>query len=213
MRISLVPRAISPNVYAGPQTQFPVYEPTPEELAARITADTPLFAHYDADRENRTRGAGFYGFSQDEEERRREQEEIKNMREETEETRQKVQVVKGKTKRELDLEERKRKIEDKRREIEERKKRKAGGAGDDDVKGKGKARESVDLPTDEGARAEQINGVRPAKVARLENAEAFGVEAQARQEPKPDPAEDPPVDEAEIFLNRLREGLERRPRS
>lgn len=47
----------------------------------------PLDKHYDASNENRAKGAGFYAFSQDEEERRKQMEELLNTRKETMEVR------------------------------------------------------------------------------------------------------------------------------
>lgn len=47
----------------------------------------PLDKHYDGSNENRAKGAGFYAFSQDEEERRKQMEELLNTRKETMEVR------------------------------------------------------------------------------------------------------------------------------
>lgn len=119
--------ARSSNVYYGDQTSFPVYEPDPAILAQRAAtlaaaAAAPLVDHYSATGENRTRGAGFYAFSADEQERRREMDELERARFETERKRREREVegdrVKGERERERD--ERKRRIEDKRREVEER---------------------------------------------------------------------------------------------
>ncbi|GAA5922984.1 hypothetical protein JCM3775_006209 [Rhodotorula graminis] len=115
------------NVYYGDQTSFPVYEPDPAILAQRAAtlaaaAAAPLVDHYSATGENRTRGAGFYAFSTDEQERRREMDELERARAETERKRREREVEGDRVKRERERErdERKRRIEDKRREVEER---------------------------------------------------------------------------------------------
>ncbi|GJN90053.1 hypothetical protein Rhopal_003051-T1 [Rhodotorula paludigena] len=118
------------NVYYGDQTSFPVFQPDPEVLARRAAtlaaaAAAPLVSHYDSTQENRTRGAGFYQFSADEEERRKQMEALKGEREETE-RRRRERDEKGdevRREREREKDERKRRIEEKRREVEERRKK------------------------------------------------------------------------------------------
>ncbi|GAA5860860.1 hypothetical protein JCM3774_003167 [Rhodotorula dairenensis] len=126
------------NVYYGDQNFFPVYEPDPEVLARRAAtlaaaAAAPLVSHYDATRENRTKGAGFYQFSGNEDERRAQMDALARERDETERRRKERDEVgdAAKRKRENEVEERKRKIEAKRREVEEKRKRlKGAGSGD-----------------------------------------------------------------------------------
>lgn len=143
MRFSLFSRPFSltrsllysSNIHYGDQTSFPVYAPDPAVLAARAAtlaaaAAAPLVDHYNSTSENRTRGAGFYQFSGNEEERERQMRALKEERGETERRREEREregdeVVKG---RERDKEERKRKIEEKRREVEEKRKKAKGGA-------------------------------------------------------------------------------------
>ncbi|GAA5991027.1 hypothetical protein JCM10908_006508 [Rhodotorula pacifica] len=125
------------NVYYGDQNFFPVYEPDPEVLARRAAtlaaaAAAPLVSHYDASRENRTKGAGFYQFSGNEDERQAQMEALAKEREETERKRREREEVGDavKRRREEEVEDRKRKIEAKRREMEEKRKRlKGAGAG------------------------------------------------------------------------------------
>lgn len=66
---------------------FPVYEPSAERLEAIRKAaeevDAPLASHYDANKEVRAKGAAFYQFSADEEQRQRQLDELKQSREET----------------------------------------------------------------------------------------------------------------------------------
>jgi N-acetylmuramoyl-L-alanine amidase len=124
----------SQNVYYGDQTQFPVYEPDPEVLARRAAtlaaaAAAPLVSHYDSTQENRTRGAGFYQFSGNEEERKAQMEALQRERDETERKRREKEELGDVVKRdrEREKEERKRKIEEKRREMEEKRKKARGG--------------------------------------------------------------------------------------
>jgi len=93
--------------------------------------NNPLNVHYDASKEVRAKGAGFYQFSADEETRLKQMEELKSVREETERKRQElgaedakpgeegmtVEGVKSKAmeKRKRELEERKKLIEAKRK--------------------------------------------------------------------------------------------------
>ena len=125
----------SSNVYYGDQNFFPVYEPDPEVIARRAAtlaaaAAAPLVDHYDATRENRTKGAGFYQFSGNEEERQAQMDALAKEREETERKRKERDEVGDavKRKRESEVEERKRKIEAKRREMEEKRKRLKSGS-------------------------------------------------------------------------------------
>ena len=130
-------QCFSSNVYYGDQNFFPVYEPDPEVIARRAAtlaaaAAAPLVDHYDATRENRTKGAGFYQFSGNEEERQAQIDALAKEREETERKRKERDEVGDavKRKRESEVEERKRKIEAKRREMAEKRKRlKSGSVG------------------------------------------------------------------------------------
>ncbi|KAK3333856.1 hypothetical protein B0T19DRAFT_419310 [Cercophora scortea] len=90
---------------------------TMEELARkRDRSPTPPPAvHYEADREIRTKGVGFYAFSKDEETRKAEMESLEKERERTEALRRE---------REEKISARKREIEQRRREIGERRARK-----------------------------------------------------------------------------------------
>ncbi|KAG8863130.1 hypothetical protein FRB96_009311 [Tulasnella sp. 330] len=122
-----------PNIIYNPEAHFPTYEPSVERLE-KINSDLqeslkdPL-QHYDASKDNRSKGAGFYQFSADEETRRREMEELKAARNETVEERlatgadgadspsqseEKVWSRAGE-KRKRDLEERRKLIEAKRK--------------------------------------------------------------------------------------------------
>lgn len=78
-------------IIRNPVGHFPVYEPSEERLAeiakAQAEQDSPLNLHYDASREVRAKGAGFYQFSTDEDIRRAQMEELRLSREETEKAR------------------------------------------------------------------------------------------------------------------------------
>lgn len=104
-----------------------MYAPDPSLLAARAAKYAaekaePLLAHYDASLENRSKAAGFYAFSNDEEIRKDQMEGLKREREETERKRDKgIEGSSGGvvfTEREKGLIERKRKVEEKRKELE-----------------------------------------------------------------------------------------------
>ena len=75
----------------NPVNHFPVYEPdavrTAEIEKEFAEESNPLNIHYDASKEVRAKGAGFYQFSADEETRRRQMEELQTAREETGKTR------------------------------------------------------------------------------------------------------------------------------
>jgi hypothetical protein len=77
--------------------------------AQRDLSPQPEFAHYDADAEVRNRGTGFYAFSQDEEERKKQMEELKKAREETQRRREKLAAREAE--RQAELEERRRQIQ------------------------------------------------------------------------------------------------------
>ena len=126
----------------NPVNFFPVYEPSTERVAAIQAAaaeeNNPLNQHYDASREVRAKGAGFYQFSDDEEARKKQMEELRQAREETERTRQELGAVDLKAgeaegmqadanthrsraieKRKRELEERRKAVEAKRRKLQE----------------------------------------------------------------------------------------------
>ncbi|KAF8992850.1 hypothetical protein BDQ17DRAFT_1253506 [Cyathus striatus] len=96
-RRSEVPRDLLPRsedehdedediVIRNPVNHFPIYEPSAERVAevAKALAEQENPLHYDASKEVRAKGAGFYQFSADEETRRAQMEELKSSREETE---------------------------------------------------------------------------------------------------------------------------------
>lgn len=107
--------------------QFPVYEPTAEELQARQKAlgiDEPLFQHYDASQEVRTKGASHFQFSKDEAERKAQMDAIRHGRAEAEreivaEDRKKTLADKEKQDRKQLLADKKRKLLEARAKMEE----------------------------------------------------------------------------------------------
>lgn len=118
----------------NPVNFFPVYEPSSDRVAAIQAAaaeeDNPLNIHYDADREVRAKGAGFYQFSADEETRKKQMEELQQARHETEKTRQEsgaVDLKAGEVEGMMQQDDapnalRSRAIEKRKRELEERRK-------------------------------------------------------------------------------------------
>ncbi|KAI0330223.1 hypothetical protein GY45DRAFT_1251322 [Cubamyces sp. BRFM 1775] len=80
-----------PYVIHNPVNHFPTYQQSEERLEdirrKAAEEDNPLNIHYDASREVRAKGAGFYQFSADEETRRKQMEELRKAREETQKTR------------------------------------------------------------------------------------------------------------------------------
>ncbi|CAO1638373.1 unnamed protein product [Sympodiomycopsis kandeliae] len=92
----------------GPQSHFPVFEP-------RIhTENSAPVARFDASHEIRNRGAGFYQFSQDEEQRQKQMEQLEQERKRTEDIRSKADQLTVGEKR---LQERRRFVEQKKREL------------------------------------------------------------------------------------------------
>jgi hypothetical protein len=95
--------------------------------------NNPLNVHYDASREVRAKGAGFYQFSGDEETRKTQMEELKAARNETEISRKEtgaVDVLPGevegmqeKSTKSRAMEKRKREIEERRKLLEEKRKK------------------------------------------------------------------------------------------
>ncbi|KAF7951902.1 hypothetical protein EAE96_007199 [Botrytis aclada] len=85
-----------------------------EELAKKRdrSATPPEMKHYEADKEVRSKGQGFYSFSKDEEMRKEEMENLERMRRETEHGRKEREGLKDKRKREI--EERRRVLGEKR---------------------------------------------------------------------------------------------------
>ena len=134
----------------NPVDHFPVYEPNAARLAEiekEFTEENnPLNIHYDASKEVRAKGAGFYQFSADEETRRRQMEELKNVREETGKTRAEFGAVDlrpgevegmqfgggaggssgGGTGKSAALEKRKRDLEERRKLVDAKRRKKIG---------------------------------------------------------------------------------------
>jgi hypothetical protein len=115
----------------NPVNFFPVYEPSSDRVAAIQAAaaeeNNPLNIHYDASREVRAKGAGFYQFSADDETRKKQMEELRQARNETEMTRQELGAVDLKAGEVEGMQEapnalRNRAVEKRKRELEERRK-------------------------------------------------------------------------------------------
>ena len=117
---------------------FPVYMPSEDRIAeiekTFAEENNPLNVHFNATKENRAMGAGFYQFSADEETRRAQMEELKTVREETMKVRQETGAVDikagdvegmqvGEIARSRAVEKRKREIEERRALIEAKRKK------------------------------------------------------------------------------------------
>ncbi|KAG1905272.1 uncharacterized protein F5891DRAFT_1008473 [Suillus fuscotomentosus] len=141
------------DVIYNPVNYFPVFEPSAERIQAVQDAysedNNPLSSHYDASKEVRAKGAGYYQFSGDEETRRQQMEELQSARIETEKIRQDAGAVDLKpgevegmrddsitagASRSRAMEKRKRDIEE-RRKILDAKRRKV--KGDETLAGRG----------------------------------------------------------------------------
>ncbi|TVY44483.1 Uncharacterized protein LSUB1_G000608, partial [Lachnellula subtilissima] len=125
-RISARPAQPSKLIY-GDTVQTLAFNPDEdksvkmEELARKRdrSMTPPEMKHYEADKEYRVKGVGFYAFSKDEESRKREMEELGREREVTERTRKE---------RELKKEERRRELEERRRVLGEKRAKKQADA-------------------------------------------------------------------------------------
>ena len=117
---------------------FPVYTPSENRIAeiekTLTEVNNPLNIHFNASKDNRAMGAGFYQFSADEETRRAQMEELKTVREETIKLRQEVGAVDikagevegmqaGEIVRSRAIEKRKRELKERRALIEAKRKR------------------------------------------------------------------------------------------
>ncbi|KAL8757419.1 MAG: hypothetical protein Q9184_004208 [Pyrenodesmia sp. 2 TL-2023] len=110
------------NVILGDTIQAAAFNPDytiseqMEELARKRdkSLTPPPETHYDASKEIRSKGVGFYAFSQDERERKREMDELEGQRGETERVKKEQEERREKRKREI--EERRRMVSKKREE-------------------------------------------------------------------------------------------------
>ena len=118
-QLSARPAAPSNLIY-GDTVQAAAFNPD-EPIAAQMeeiarkrdrSMTPPDEVHYDASKEIRTKGVGFYSFSKDKEGRRQEMEALEREREETEKTRKEREMRTGKKK--ADMEERRRIIREKK---------------------------------------------------------------------------------------------------
>lgn len=127
------------NIPDNPTNHFPVYQPDAARVAAvqaeLAEASNPLNMHYDASREVRAKGAGFYQFSGDAETRARQMEELKASRTDTVHTRQELGAVdvlpseateglsEGITGKSRAIDKRKREIEERRKLLDAKRKK------------------------------------------------------------------------------------------
>ncbi|KAK4198600.1 hypothetical protein QBC40DRAFT_298290 [Triangularia verruculosa] len=116
------PISVPSDLIFGDTVQTQAFSGTEEmeELARKRdrSATPPKETYYDADWEVRTKGTGFYKFSQDGEVRKKEMEGLERERERTEREREKLEKERERRRREV--EERRREVERRRREVGER---------------------------------------------------------------------------------------------
>ncbi|KAI9266889.1 hypothetical protein BDA99DRAFT_506897 [Phascolomyces articulosus] len=94
-RSRTVRRSQLPSRSPSPASSSSSRSPSPERIPREPVelADRAGIRHYDATRENRTRGVGFYQFETDEEKRAEQMERLNQLREETETARRNKQTV------------------------------------------------------------------------------------------------------------------------
>ncbi|KAK2462981.1 hypothetical protein APHAL10511_005033 [Amanita phalloides] len=215
-RRSEVPRNLVPSehdedediVIRNPVNHFPVYTPSQDRIAeidkTFAEENNPLNVHFNADKENRAMGAGFYQFSADEETRRAQMEELKAARDETMKVRQDTGAVDIKageiegmraseSARSRAMEKRKREIEERRALIEAKRKKIKDEA----------TREQETPPA-----AEPVTGlVQPSQSAGDSTAGPFAAfEVQATR-PRKDKTKSNAPTEADTFLAQLERDL------
>ncbi|KAF9521681.1 hypothetical protein CPB83DRAFT_801267 [Crepidotus variabilis] len=126
-------------IIRNPENHYVIYQPSEERIAEVdkkfAEENNPLNIHYDASREVRAKGAGFYQFSGDEEQRRAQMEELKTAREETSKNRDELgaeDIRPGEDEGSLTsvsgaksraMEKRKREIEERRKLLDEKRKK------------------------------------------------------------------------------------------
>lgn len=119
---------MTPLCQDGDTNYFPTFEQSAEKVAAveaAIKEDANPATHYDATREVRPHGAGFYQFSKDEETRQKQMEELRRSRTETGQAREESgaatgrEVRPGMEKRKREIEQRRKAIEAKRRKVQD----------------------------------------------------------------------------------------------
>ena len=199
-----------------PVNHFPVYEPSEERVAEveRTFAEenNPLNVHYDASKEVRNKGAGFYQFSVDEETRRKQMEELKAVREETEKTRQELGAEDIKPGEEgmtaegfksRAMEKRKRELEERRKLIEAKRKKPRVAAPSDERASPPPLILSKGLQPMSGERGALV-GQNPSAAGAFD---PFAVlEAQTTipvQKKGKDKITPAPIDDADAFLSKL----------
>ncbi|KAG2178379.1 hypothetical protein INT44_001531 [Umbelopsis vinacea] len=102
VRQSQLPRPRSPSPQLTSEPAYPVFSTSDYEARKREGSEEKETQRYDAEREIRTKGVGFYTFSKDEEERKAQMEELKRLREQTETARSHTMSVSARRKQALE---------------------------------------------------------------------------------------------------------------
>lgn len=169
--------------------------------------NNPLDVHYDAAREVRAKGAGFYQFSGDEETRRRQMDELRAAREETARTRQETGAADvrpgeaeglhegagGAAGKSRAMEKRKRELEE-RRKMLDAKRRKIGGTA-------GEAKKAIAAPVVAETKAEKC------QVAADPFAALEAQQSQTKGKGKSKATSNSPVNDADAFLAQLEQDM------
>ncbi|RXK35450.1 hypothetical protein M231_07305 [Tremella mesenterica] len=148
------------NVIHGEQKIFPVYEPDPEAIREkyRQAEEEARAHHYDSTKEVRTRGAGAYQFSLDEDARREQMASLDAQRVETENARAKVGYRGGLT---AAQEMRKRKLDERKALVEAKRTKMLGGAEEVERLRREKGQKEADMFLDGVGRELEANGNKP----------------------------------------------------
>ncbi|CDO72466.1 hypothetical protein BN946_scf184980.g7 [Trametes cinnabarina] len=194
-----------PYVIYNPVNHFPTFEPSQdrvEKIRAQFAEENnPLNIHYDATREVRAKGAGFYQFSADEETRRKQMEELRKAREETERTRAETRAedlrpgeIEGLNVGAEDTAGpfKSRAMEKRKREIEERRKL---------LEAKRRKIASPKEPKEDTT--PRLTGSEPAKTPPASSDSFAILEAQSKEPKSQAKAVDPTLDPADAFLAQL----------
>lgn len=206
-------------IIGDPVNHFPVYEPSEERIAEVgrkfSEENNPLNLHYDASKEVRTKGAGFYQFSADEVTRRKQMEELKAARDGTATTRQELgaeDIKPGEEGMAADgvksraMEKRKRELEERRKLIEAKRKKPRVAAPSDETT----ALPAVPSPSPKGdlrpILSESPTAVGNSRAAATQDPfallEARATDPRRKKKNKDNPTHDIP-NETDTFLSKL----------
>lgn len=189
----------------GEVNYFPTYQQSEERIAQiqESLVEDPLNVHYDASKEVRAKGAGFYQFSADEEERRRQMEELKKARGDTEKARDETGAEDPATKDSAPsraMGKRKREIEERRKAIDAKRRKLAPSASSSATPTALSAAASSSTPTPGPSTMDKADALAAALPA-----DPFAMLENQSKQPKP-------ITEADDFLANLEKEMLRKRR-